>query len=250
MQRIECTRRGVGAIVCAAMFMFAPLAHAAVMTITAGAAGNAADATGDGLGDAGAAATSFYMSAGVNSAGPPEATGTVRMQFEFDISGLGTGPVTSAQVQLTTETVAFAPIDTTFFATTVDGNGTIEAADFQAPAAAIAGAVMPPATSGTFDFDVTSEVNAALAAGHHWLVVQGRVDESLGPSYQRGLQVETNASFIPAGERPRLVVTSDAVAPPPPAAPSLPVPAVGNAALALLALVLGGLGFAALRRRA
>ena len=190
----------------------------------------------------------MFISAGVHASGGTGNNGTSRMQFEFDISGLGAGPVTSAQVDLDTEDGdAFSPIDTTFFAATVDGNGTIEAADFQTPANAITGAVMSPTGTGTFNFDVTAEVNTALVAGRHWFVVQGRVDETLGPSYERGLQVESNAGSVLAADRPRLLIVSNAV-PPPPQNTAIAVPALDGKVLALLALALGGLGVVSARR--
>ncbi|MEO6749058.1 MAG: hypothetical protein ABI294_05635, partial [Casimicrobiaceae bacterium] len=135
-----------------------------------------------------------------------------------------------------------------FFAATVDGNGTIEAADFQTPANAIAGAVMSHTGTGTFNFDATAEVNAALAAGRHWFVVQGRVDETLGPSYERGLQVESNVGAVLAADRPRLLIVSDAVPPPPLRDTAIAVPVLDGKLLALLALALGGLGVVSARR--
>ncbi len=249
MHRTTSLRSLAAALAAAILCLFAPAAFGAAETIFATAVGTADDTNGDNVGDEGAAAGAFFISAAVHASGATGENGTVRMQFEFDISGLGSGPVTSAQVNLNTENnEAFSPIDTQFFAGTNDGDGTIEASDFQTAAVAIPGAVMSHTGTGTFNFDVTSEVNAALAAGHHWFVVQGRIDETLGPTFERGLQVDSNQSFVPQGQHPRLLIVTDAVINPLGSTPAVPVPALADPLLGLLTLALGGLALARMRR--
>ena len=166
-------------------------------------AGNVADANNDGTGDnhnALPGSAPVFMSAAVGSSGGAGSNGTVRMQFEWDISGFnGTiGNLVSANVMLPTNRGTTDSLNTYFWAGGVDGDGLLTDSDFALPAERIAGAVMPvPQTmqigaDGTFSFSVFAELKQAIEAGFDHFVIQGRVDESLTSG--RGLQVRTTAS--------------------------------------------------------
>ena len=75
--------------------------------------------------------------------------------------------------------------------------------------------VMPIGSDGTFAFDVLGELRDAIAAGHQFFTIQGRVDESLtGPA--RGLEVYTTASGnISSNQTPELQLTTPGVTPAP-----------------------------------
>jgi len=166
-------------------------------------AGNVADANNDGVGDNANAlpgSTPVFMSAGVGQSGGAGSNGTVRMQFEWDLSGLGsTNGLQSAAVVLPTHRGTSDSLDTSFYWVAASGDGNLTNSDFQSPVEAIGGAVMPVPPSmavgddGTFSFSVLAELRAAVNNGYSFFAVQGRVNESAaGPA--RGLEVRTTAS--------------------------------------------------------
>jgi hypothetical protein len=167
-------------------------------------AGNVADSNGDHLGDnvnALPGSTPVFMSAGVNQAGGPGSSGTVRMQFEWDMSGISgsVGSLQSADVVLPTNRGTIDSLDTFFYWVSTSGDGNLTNSDFEAPAELIPNAVMPVPPSmpiggdGTFSFSVLDQLRTSAANGFTFFAIQGRVDESLtGPA--RGLQVRTTAS--------------------------------------------------------
>lgn len=166
-------------------------------------AGNVADANGDGLGDNANAlpgSTPVFMSAGVNQSGGAGSNGTVRMQFEWDLSNIGSaGSLQSAQVVLPTNRGTVDSLDTFFYWVSTSGDGNLTNSDFEAPAEQIPDAVMqvpptmPIGSDGTFSFSVLDQLRASAQNGFTFFAIQGRVNESLtGPA--RGLQVRTTAS--------------------------------------------------------
>jgi len=182
---------------------FALAPHAAVLDPVE-IAGNVADANGDGLGDNANAlpgSVPLFMSAGVNESGGAGSNGTVRMQFEWDLSSIAgsVGALQSAQILLPTHRGTTDSLDTKFYWVGASGDGNLTNADFEAPAETIPGAVMPVPQSmpiggdGTFSFSVLDPLRATVANGFSFFAVQGRVDESVaGPA--RGLEVRTTAS--------------------------------------------------------
>ena len=179
--------------------------HAAVLDPVE-IAGNVADANGDGFGDNANAlpgSTPVFMSAGVGQSGGPGSNGTVRMQFEWDMSQFITGSAGSlvgAQVILPTNRGTIDSLDTFFYWVGASGDGNLTNSDFEAPAEKIPGVVMPVPQSmpiggdGTFTFSVLDQVRASAASGFSFFAIQGRVDESFNGS-ARGLQVRTTASL-------------------------------------------------------
>jgi hypothetical protein len=167
-------------------------------------AGNVADSNGDHLGDNANAlpgATPVFMSAGVNQSGGAGSNGTVRMQFEWDMSNISgsVGALQSAQVVLPTNRGTIDSLDTFFYWVAASGDGNLTNSDFEAPAEQIPDAVMPVPQSmpiggdGTFSFSVLDQLRASAQNGFTFFAIQGRVNESLtGPA--RGLQVRTTAS--------------------------------------------------------
>ena len=189
---------------------------------TATVAGNVADSNGDHLGDNANAlpgSTPVFMSAGVNQAGGAGSSGTVRMQFEWDMSGITglAGALQSAQVVLPTNRGSVDSLDTSFYWVAASGDGILTNSDFQAPAEVIPDAVMkvpptmPVGSDGTFSFSVLAQLRASAQNGHTFFAIQGRVDESLaGPA--RGLQVRTTASGNVSGnEVPMLSLATPGV---------------------------------------
>lgn len=167
-------------------------------------AGNVADSNGDQLGDNANAlpgSVPVFMSAGVNQSGGAGSNGTVRMQFEWDMSSIAgsASALQSAQVVLPTNRGATDSLDTFFYWVAASGDGNLTNSDFQAPAEVIPDAVMtvpsamPIGSDGTFSFNVLGQVREAANNGFSFFAIQGRVNESLtGPA--RGLQVRTTAS--------------------------------------------------------
>jgi hypothetical protein len=167
-------------------------------------AGNVADSNGDHLGDNANAlpgATPVFMSAGVNQSGGAGSNGTVRMQFEWDLSNISgsVGALQSAQVVLPTNRGTIDSLDTFFYWVAASGDGNLTNSDFEAPAEQIPDAVMPVPQSmpiggdGTFSFSVLDQLRASAQNGFTFFAIQGRVNESLtGPA--SGLQVRTTAS--------------------------------------------------------
>lgn len=190
-------------------------------------AGNVADADGNGFGDnhnALPGPVPGLMAAGVDLTGGAGSNGVVRMQIEWDISDLGglAEDLVTAEVLLRTSKGTIDALDTFFFAGTEDQDGLLTDADFEAPAAAIPGVVMPvppgpTGTEGTFSFDVKELLLTALSADRDFFSISGRVDEELaGSGPQRGLQVYTTASgnlddFL----HPQLALTTPGVTAPP-----------------------------------
>ena len=190
-------------------------------------AGNVADAGGDGFGDNHndlPGSSPVLMSAAVDAAGGAGSNGVVRMQIEWDVSGLAglAGDLVTADVILHTVVGSVDSLDTFFFAGTAEQDALLTDSDFEAPAAAIPGVVMPvppgaeAGDEGTFTFDVKPQLLAALTGDRSFFSIQGRVDEGLaGGGFQRGLQVRTTAagnlaSFL----EPQLALTTPGVTPP------------------------------------
>jgi hypothetical protein len=135
--------------------------------------------------------------------------------MEWNISSLGTGPVSSASIRLHTIKGTVDAFDTEFYAIRADGNGTLDDSDFEAAASRIGGAVMsvpavPVGTEGVFVFDVTSWLQQAIEDGFTFFGVQGRVPDELVPfpgHDPRGLQIRsTAAGNIASGLQPALTV--------------------------------------------
>src|SRR5205085_8111738 len=106
------------------------------------------DANGDGFGDNANAlpgSTPVFMSAGVNESGGAGSNGTVRMQFEWDMSSIAgsAGALQSAQVILPTHRGTTDSLDTSFYWVGASGDGNLTNADFESPAEKSAGAVLP-----------------------------------------------------------------------------------------------------------
>ena len=195
--------------------------HAAFLQ-TAAVAGNVADSTNDGIGDnhnALPGSVPVFMSAAVGQSGGAGSNGTARMQIEFDISSLGSisSSLQTASVHLDTHRGTVDSLDTKFFALAADNDGLLTDSDFAGAGELIAvmpvpsTSVMPIGSDGTFSFDVLGELRDAIAAGHQFFAVQGRVDESLtGPD--RGLEVFTTASGnISSNRTPTLQLTTPGV---------------------------------------
>lgn len=187
-------------------------------------AGTVADANADGVGDNHMTLPSsvpVFMSAGVGLSGGPGSNGTVRMQFEWDISGLGgvggASVLRSATVMLNTHRGTIDSLDTRFYNVAGANDGALTDSDFAWPGERIKGATMtvPPAmpagSDGTFSFDVLGELLTALYAGRNFLTLQGRVDESLaGPA--RGLEVRTSVELNrDAHLEPQLAITTPGI---------------------------------------
>ncbi len=183
-------------------------------------AGNVADTTGDGLGDNHndlPGAVPSLVSAGVDQTGGPGSNGIVRIQSEWDITELSTEAIT-AFVTFFTQKGSIDSLDTSFFVGTDDQDGLLTDSDFAAPAMGLPGVLMPvpdgaPTGIGSFTFDVTSSLNAAVAQGFSFFSIQGRVDERLaGGGPQRGLQVRSTATSN-LGSTPTLSVTQGTALP-------------------------------------
>ncbi|MEK6371950.1 MAG: Ig-like domain-containing protein [Acidobacteriota bacterium] len=193
----------------------------AAMLDPAEIAGNVADANNDGFGDNANAlpgSVPVFMSAGVNQSGGAGSNGKVRMQFEWDLSGIGSANgLQSAHVVLPTHRGTSDSLDTLFYWSTASGDGSLTNSDFEAPAERIHDAIMtvpasmPIGTDGTFSFSVLQQLRTAANDGHSFFVIQGRVDESLaGPA--RGLEVRTTASGnVGSNNVPMLSLTTPGV---------------------------------------
>lgn len=187
-------------------------------------AGNVADANNDGFGDNANAlpgSVPVFMSAGVGQSGGAGSNGKVRMQFEWDLSSIGsTDGLQSAHVILPTHRGTSDSLDTSFYWATVSGDGNLTNSDFEAPVEQIHDAVMPVPPSmpiggdGTFSFSVLEQLRAASHASFSFFVIQGRVDETLaGPA--RGLEVRTTASGnVGSNDVPMLSLTTPGVVAP------------------------------------
>jgi hypothetical protein len=185
-------------------------------------AGNVADSNGDGFGDNANSlpgATPVFMSAGVNESGGPGSNGTVRMQFEWDMANISgsVASLQSADVLLPTHRGTIDSVDTSFYWVTASGDGNLTNSDYESPAQAIAGAVMPvPAgmsvgADGTFSFSVLSQLRSSAQGAFSFFALQGRVDESL-TSLARGLEVRTTASGNVSGNTvPTLALATSTV---------------------------------------
>lgn len=199
------------------------LVPSAVFLNGAAVAGNVADSNADGLGDnhnALPGSVPGLMAAGVGLTGGPGSNGTVRMQFEWDISGLAalSAEITSANILLHTNRGTLDSLTTTFYFGVAPNDGQLNDSDYQAPAEPVAGAVMPVppgqpvGNDGVFSFNVLEGLREAMALGLSHLTLQGRVDETqAGPA--RGLQVYTTAAGNLASHvEPQLGVTTGTVA--------------------------------------
>jgi|GEM_PF-795880 len=190
--------------------------------VTAAVAGNVADADGNGFGDNANAlpgSAPVFMSAAVNESGGPGSNGTVRMQFEWDMSNIAgsLGSVTSAQVLLPTNRGTTDSLDTFFYWVTASGDGNLTNSDFESPTRQIAGVVMPVppempvGADGTFTFSVLDELRTS--GSFSFFAIQGRVDEQNATS-GRGLQVRTTASGnLTSNSVPTLAITSSTATP-------------------------------------
>ena len=178
-------------------------------------AGNVADSDGNGFGDnhnSLPGSAPVLISAGVDLTGGPGSNGVARIQIEWDIAAL-TGEVESASVTLFTQKGTVDFLDTMFSVGTANQDGLLSDSDFEAPTIPIPGVVMPVpsdpvGTDGSFSFDATSELNAAIGASLTFFSIQGHVDESLaGGGSKRGLQVRSTADGnLMAGLEPQLDV--------------------------------------------
>jgi hypothetical protein len=191
-------------------------------------AGNVADANGDGFGDNHndlPGATPVLMSAAVDASGGAGSNGTVRMQIEWNVSGIRglADSLTSAGVTLHTNKGTVDALDTHFFVGSANQDALLTDGDFQAPATQLAGVTMPvPAgpngTLGSFSFDVLDALRKALRnETTDVFSIQGRVDEGLaGQGFQRGLQVYTTADGnLPDHLEPQLELATPGVTAPP-----------------------------------
>jgi hypothetical protein len=198
------------------IFASTPTLHSAAI------AGNVADADANGLGDnvnALPGAAPVFMSAGVNQAGSAGSGGTVRMQFEWDMSSIvgSLGSLTSAQVVLPTNRGTVDSLDTFFYWVSASGDGNLTNSDFESPAQQIAGVVMPVppemqiGADGSFAFSVLSQLQAS--SSFSFFAIQGRVDE-INATSGRGLQVRTTASGNQTSNTvPTLALTTSTVTP-------------------------------------
>jgi hypothetical protein len=210
------------ALIAGRRFVIEPLA---AILLPVAIAGNVADSNNDQLGDNANAlpgATPVFMSAGVNQSGGAGSNGTVRMQFEWDMSGISgsLSSLQSAQVILPTHRGTTEAADTFFYWGGVSGDGNLTNSDFEAAAEVIPDAVMqvPPTMpiggDGTFSFSVLGQIRAAAQNGFSFFTIQGRVNESLAGS-QRGLEVRTTASGnISGGDIPKLSLATPGVSAP------------------------------------
>jgi cytoskeletal protein CcmA (bactofilin family) len=200
---------------------------------SAAVAGNVSDAENDGTGDGrdnlpGPAPVLVAAGVDVNLGGASAVEGVARIQIEWDISALQSSLgdsfiIDAARVILHTQKGTVDSVDTQFFAGTTDQDGVLAVSDFEAPVTtAIAGSTMPvPAgptgTTGTFTFNVTSQLGSArcgfeiLSCGTAFthFSLQGRVvgEQSLvGQGFARGLQVLSTATGNALDERPVLEV--------------------------------------------
>lgn len=201
------------------------IAAESTVTNDAVVAGNVADADGNGLGDnhnALPGSTPGLMAAAVDGSGGAGSNGVLRMQIEWNVTGIRSlaDSLTAAQVVLTTNKGTVDALDTSFFAGTANQDGALSDNDFEAPATQLGGVSMPVPdvpnnTQGSYSFDVTSALRAALRnTAIDVFSVQGRVEEELaGHGFKRGLQVYTTASGNLGDElEPRLELSTDATA--------------------------------------
>ena len=152
----------------------------------------------------------------MDSTGGPGSNGTVRMQMEWDIVDLSplANEIESAEVILHTLKGSVDSLDTSFYVGDFNQDGLLTDSDYQASTALIPGVVMPVpggvGTVGTFTFDVTAQLQDAIANGLSFFSIQGRVDEGLaGQGFQRGLQVYTTADGnLAAFLEPQLSITT------------------------------------------
>jgi len=198
------------------IFASAPTFH------TASIAGNVADSDANGLGDNANAlpgSAPVFMSAGVNQAGGAGSSGTVRMQFEWDMSSIvgSLGSLTSAQVLLPTNRGTIDSLDTFFYWVNASADGNLTNSDFESSAQQIAGVVMPVppemqiGADGTFSFSVLSQLQAS--SSFSFFAIQGRVDE-INATSGRGLQVRTTASGNQTSNNvPTLALTTATITP-------------------------------------
>ena len=207
-------------------FRIAAKSNAATL-IGADIAGNVSDANGDGFGDETnnlPGPAPVLMVAGVDLSGGDGTNGTVRMQIEFDVSGVDPNDLATAEVILHTSKGTTDELDIFFFAGGDEQDGLLSEDDFEAPVFVDSESGAPvvlapmPVTPGenTFEIDVLDELKAALESEQSFFSIQGRVDETEeGPA--RGLQVRTtadnnlNGSVCPPGFtscEPMLLVTT------------------------------------------
>src|SRR5205085_3215546 len=166
--------------------------------------------------------TPVFMSAAVNESGGAGSNGTVRMQFEWDLSGIAgsAGALQSAQVLLPTHRGTIDSLDTFFYWVGASGDGNLTNSDFESPAEVIPDAVMPVPSAmpigsdGTFTFNVLGQVREAAHSGFSFFAIQGRVNESVAGS-ARGLEVRTTASGNISGNQvPMLALATPGITAP------------------------------------
>jgi hypothetical protein len=222
----------------------------ALTSLGAQIAGNVADENADGSGDnhnnlPGSAPV--LMAAAKNATGDPGSNGVVRMQIEWDISGLRNvgHQLQSARVVLNTQRSSDDSEDTQFFVgdpEAMNEDGLLTDDDFEmgllsdefAPVLVATMPVpdVPTGTEGSFDFDVLDGLKAVMAESRTFFSVQGRVrratascsitktiscavdaqcpeGESCLVPFMRGLQVRTTAAGnLAEGSEPQLEITT------------------------------------------
>ena len=150
------------------------------------------------------------------------AGGVSRIQIDWDVTGLPPDPddIDEATVTLHTNRGSGDSLNTVFFVGA--GNGILEASDFEAPASAgaLPNVVMDVfgtvGQDGTFRFDVTDQVQEAIAAGADFFSLKGRIEDEATSSDGVGLRIRSTAGVnLTAGTEPQLeVVTTAEVLPP------------------------------------
>lgn len=171
-------------------------------------AGNVADEDRDGRGDS--VNENELIKAGVNLDEGAGATGTARMQFEWDLRPLFelNPTIAGANVRMQTHRSREEGLVTMFHALATEGDGKLTPDDFESLGERVKGGVMPmPSLDempvgevGTFTFDAIGELRNALAQKHHVLALQGRAANEKQKERLSGLDVFT-------GERaPELIV--------------------------------------------
>ncbi|MGZ8710671.1 MAG: hypothetical protein ACXW28_10645, partial [Thermoanaerobaculia bacterium] len=171
-------------------------------------AGNVADEDRDGRGDS--VNENELIKAGVNLEEGEGATGTARMQFEWDLRPLiELNPtIVGANVRLQTHRSHEEGLVTMFHALATEGDGKLTPDDFESAGERVKGGVMPmPSLDempvgevGTFTFDAIGELRAALRSELRVFAFQGRAANEKQKETLSGLDVFT-------GERaPELIV--------------------------------------------
>lgn len=192
-------------------------------------AGNVADEDRDGRGDS--VNRNELIKAGVNLEEGEGATGTVRMQLEWDLAPLAERRPTieRASVRLQTHRSHEEGLVTMFHALASEGDGELSPEDFESEGERVKGAVMPVPSleempvgaEGTFTFDAVDELRDALAREIRVLALQGRAANERQRETLSGLDVFT-------GERAPELIVETSVSPEPLAYTILSLPEAGT----------------------